>query len=119
MEIENAKIKSTFLGIEDHNIMTFSIELAGDGWGQCFGHIPLDSYNRETNKRDKDCGKTSLIIRDLLDTLEIFQWEKLPNQLCRVCRENYSSPITAIGHIFKNKWFRLEDYIKNENSCHI
>lgn len=109
MEIENAKIKSTFLGIEDHNIMTFSIELTGDGWGQCFGHISLNSYNEKTKKRDKDCGKTSPMIRDLLDTFEITHWEKLAGELCRVQRENYPSPITAIGHIFKNKWFKLKD----------
>lgn len=34
---ENARIARVALGPEDHGIMTCSLELQGDGWGQVFG----------------------------------------------------------------------------------
>jgi len=94
--IENAKITSTFLGREDHGILTGMVTLAGDGWGVGFGGRCLGGdYTTEW-------------IKGVLDTLEVSSWEKLPGTLVRVEWEGVGGRALRIGHAIKNKWYSGE-----------
>lgn len=88
--IQNAIIKYTFLGREDHGIPTFQIGLAGDVWVQAAGGRKL--------------GDASVLI-DILDTLMVASWEKLPGTHCRVIADE---TIRRIGHIIEDRWFDFE-----------
>lgn len=103
-ETGNAKIESTFLGREDHGIMTFVLDLVGEGWGQGFGTYSMDTYNGE--KRVPTLFGMAIIM-GILDTLEVDSWEKLKGQIVRYKRK--SGRIVAIGHIYKEKWFNINE----------
>jgi hypothetical protein len=96
-EIVNCKIVSTFLGIEDHGIFTWTIGCEGDGWFQAAG-----GYDEKRSSGEK--------IQLLLTTLGVLQWEHLKNINVRIKRNN--TKILAIGHIVDNQWF----YFKQEQS---
>lgn len=110
---ENASITSTFFGVEDHGILTFSITLEGDGWGQSFGGIALDSWNDQKNKRSEGFAPGLILMRDIISAVGATSWETLTGKYCRVERE--SGMISSLGHPVKNKWVRLSDYIPERN----
>lgn len=96
-EEKNGIIKSTFLGIEDHGIMTFYISIEGDGWGQSAGGYFLEGTWNGLSK-----------IRQILEALEIDSWEKLPNTPVRI--RSTRAKVKSIGHFIKNKWFDFEPF---------
>lgn len=102
-QIENATIRDTMLGIEDHGILTAFVNLEGESWGQGFGGFSHD------HGAAKPVGHASLatFVRGVLDVLGVETWEKLRGVNCRVRWDDgkYNGGITAIGHITKNQWF--------------
>lgn len=95
--IKNAKIKSTFLGIEDHGIPTFFINLDYGGAGQSFGGYDLRYYGIE-------------IIVEILNALEVDSWEKIDGFIR--ADADYEK-VYRIGHIVKDSWFDIEK-LKNK-----
>lgn len=94
MSIQNAKIVSTFLGREDHDIPTCFLQLDYDGASQSFG-----GYNLRNSLR-------AGFVMDVLDALEAASWEELPGTYIRVDAEQFK--IKGIGHITKDNWFYPE-----------
>jgi hypothetical protein len=93
MDIKNAEIQDTFLGIEDHGIFTASLTLDyGDSGCQGFGQHDLSFRDYGIN-----------YLRKILETLEVEQWEDLIGTFVRAKIEN--GLIVGIGHITKNIWF--------------
>lgn len=90
METENALIKDVYLGLEDHNILTYNISLDYGGSGQGFGN-----YNCNEN--------LSTHLKPLLAVFDVREFNKLKGLPCRVKREN--GMVVAIGHIINNVWF--------------
>ncbi len=98
MYIVNGKIHSTMLGIEDHGIMTFFINIDFDGGGGTKG----DS-------------RSILCIRKILQTVDVMKWEDLEGKYVRIKKEKeYGGPIKAIGHIIEDKWFDIEEHWKTK-----
>jgi hypothetical protein len=104
MKIENARIKSTMLGTEDHGIMTAYLHLEGDGWGVGFGGYCFDEYDESANRRFGTAFGTEFILQ-ILRTLDIESWEKLPGTVIRVEYEGWGRKVLRIGHYMKDKWF--------------
>ena len=106
--IENAKIANTFLGIEDHGILTAQLMLEGPAWGQVFGGMALDGPCKVNGKFVGRRGHAFGMdwIRHLLEVLEIESWEKVAGVHVRIEREN--GRIERIGHLLKDRWFMLE-----------
>lgn len=99
MEIKNAKIGSTFLGIEDHGIFTAMITVDYGGSSQGFG---------QHNLTYKDYGIKYL--RKILETVGVDSWEELVGKHIRVKKEGgYNSKICSIGNIIEDKWFEPEN----------
>ena len=103
----NGRIKSAFLGFEGHGILTSTLRIEGEHWGQSFGSFCTGaSISREP---------TSVlgweIIRRILLTLEVDEWSRLPGTDLRLKREG--GAIVSIGHIFKNKWFNPSMELKH------
>ncbi len=106
METVNAEIAGTMLGIEDHGIMSCSITLTGDGWGQSFGGWTFDSYDKIKKERVGTAYGCEFIKR-VLGTVGVESWEKLKGKHVRIRRTR--DKVSAIGHITKEKWFSPED----------
>jgi hypothetical protein len=110
-ETKNAKIKSTYLGIEDHGIFTAYLDLDYGGSGQGFGGMSLDGPpgdGGEGNRIGSAYG-AEFIMR-VLRTLEVGSWEKLPGTHCRALSS--WGKVHSIGHILKDQWFNPEDLAK-------
>lgn len=108
-EIKNAKISGTFLGIEDHGILTFMVHLEFSGSGQSFGLCSLDVYDKKTDGR-RGLPICAAVVRALLDALEVDSWEKLKGQHVRARCD--TGKVYAIGHIIKDQWVDLEELWK-------
>jgi len=89
------------LGIEGHGIMTFFLNMEGDGWGQGMGGYACDASSGE-----KSSNFMVKSIRKILETLEVDTWEELPGKYCRIKRKD--GMIVEVGHITKNKWFNIK-----------
>jgi hypothetical protein len=96
METKNAKIKSTHLGLEGHNIFTCLLNLDYGGSCQGFGghSLKFDQYGIEYLNR-------------ILKTIGVRSWEELPGKMIRVKADNCK--VHAIGHIIEDRWFNPED----------
>lgn len=109
---EIARIESTFLGIEDHGIMTFMLNLTGagrdKGWGQAFGTYMLD-WNPRDIEGHADSGYTALILRGILEAVGVDTWEKLPGKLVYAIRpEGPYSFIRGIEGFDTGKVFMID-----------
>lgn len=91
----NAVIRSTFLGREDHGIMTCFIDLDYGGSSQGFGGYALER---------------ATFLTKVLDTLEVTSWEKLPGTRLRVRQD--AGKVHAIGHFIKDAWFTPAEDLK-------
>lgn len=96
METKNARIRSTFLGKEDHGIPTAIVSLDYGVSVQGFGTHDL---------RYEKYGIPYLM--SILETLEVDSWEKLPGTFCRAKADG--GKVYAIGHIIKDQWFCPEE----------
>ena len=107
--VENCKISNTHLGYHpDYGILTFMINVEGEGWGQGFGNYALDSYDEESRERRPESNLTGRVVTGLLSSLGVNKWEDLKGQYCRIGKSEPHGPIKAIGHITKEKWFEIE-----------
>lgn len=88
--IENAKVKFTQSGIGegDELIMQIGFELS-------------DSRTAITPKFPLDASK----MRDILNALELRNWEELPKKYARVSILNQK--VVRIGNILNDKWVKL------------
>ncbi len=113
-EIINARITSTMLGYEDHNIFTFVLNLDYGGTGQGAGLIALDApVPREPGTWQSPHRVATAagmqMIMDVLNTLEVRKWEDLPGKYIRVQTGGFHGPVRAIGHPLKDQWVQLLD----------
>ena len=90
MEIKNAKIVGTFLGI-DEGRMILRINLDFGGAVQC-AMWPKQEFKAST-------------IKEFLECLEVDQWESLVGTPVRV-KATFTS-VVAIGHFIEDKWFHF------------
>jgi hypothetical protein len=104
--IETAQIARTFFGVEDHGMI---IHMQGEGWGQGFGNIALDGYNRQLDRRE-GWGDGIMLIRAILEAVGVESWEELKGKYCRIKREQ--GMIVAVGHVMNNKWADTRDFIE-------
>ena len=100
-EISNVRVLSTFIGIEDHGLLTCSIMVKGDGWIQSFGGYDC---------RERRGGFFADVINNILRTLEKNSWEDLKDSYCRV--KSVDGSIIEIGHITENRWFNIKELSK-------
>ena len=109
IEIKNAKIRSTTIGIEDHGIMTVNIELDYGDVFQGFGGYGLDAYDKKSKKRIPHIALSHFITR-VMEVVGVNKWEDLKGKIIRVKAE--STKCHAIGNVLKDEWFDPSEELK-------
>lgn len=112
MEIKNAIITSTMLGIEDHGIMSFYLYLDYGGSGQGAGGWCLDTPIEQGGtfiRRIGTAGGLTLIM-EILKIANVEKWEDLKGKYIRV-KSDYGK-VHAIGNILTDKWLDFEQFFK-------
>lgn len=101
MEIQNAKITGTMLGIEDHGIFTSFVHLEWPSGGIGVGGYVLG-------------GKSGIkFIEETLRVIGVDKWEDLKGKYCRVKLGGLGEPAIAIGHIIEDKWLNPKEFFKS------
>lgn len=95
IETKNAIIVDAEVYIEDHGILTASIELDYGSSIQSFGNYAIEEYPS--------------FLSSVLKIVGVYSWNKLIGKAIRVKAE--STKVHAIGHITKDIWFNpSEEY---------
>ena len=109
MEIKNAVIESTFLGREDHGIMTFFINIRFGATCCGVGMYALDGYDKETKSRVFSA-KSMEAISKVLEVVGVDKWEDLKGKYIRFKDNGWGTTIDEIGNIIEDKWFNLREF---------
>lgn len=112
-KIENVKIKNVSLTIEDHDIFTFYLTVAGDGWETNIGGYTCAtrSFDASLNKYMYNTTYGTEAVWAMLSIMEVVgvsKWEDLTGKYCRVVREGLGYNIYKIGNIIKDQWIDLK-----------
>lgn len=95
-----AKIQKTFLGIEDHGILTGWLDVDYGSTMQGVGFYTLDTYDPEKKKRIGHSAASDWLL-NVLKVAGVDSWEKLPGRHIYVLKENddWHSKIIGIAQI--------------------
>lgn len=113
-KIENVEITNTFLGYEDHGILTFLIGIQGCSGGVHIGGYALDSYSKEKGEKIA-YSKSMQVVTEILKVVGVRNWESLKGQYIRVETHGFGQKVTKIGHLIEDRWFDFEEFFKEEN----
>lgn len=110
--ILNAKITSADIFIEDHDILTFGINIqTSAGWSTTIGMFYLD-WNDKEYKR-VPASYTSTVIRAILETVGVRSWNALTGKYIRIDdNDKYNSPITKIANLMEDNWIDLRTLVE-------
>lgn len=108
--IKNAIIESTMLGREDHDILTFFINIRFNGGSHCsVGGYCLDEYD-PANETRVYSAKSMEIISKILEVVGVNTWEELPGKYIRFADDGWGHPIVKIGNIMEDKWIDFKEF---------
>lgn len=106
MEIENATIESTFLGVQDHGILTWTVFLKFGSASQGYGGFALDRWDAAA-KVNIGLAFGSASIRAVLEAVGVSKWEDLVGKHVRT--EGNHGHIVKLGHIVEDRWVNLSE----------
>lgn len=92
MERKIAKVDETFLGVEDHGHLTFSLKMNFGGTSQCIGMYSIDRYDPEKKSRIGTAEGAELIRRILL-AFGVKSWEELTGRTVYVLFDERRFPV--------------------------
>lgn len=111
--IENVKITETFLGREDHGILTCYLAVEGNGFGISIGGYCLDGYDEHKEKRVAYHKSFELIDR-ILEVVGVSTWEDIPGKHIRIESNGLGYRVTKIGNLIKDDWLDFDTFFKEE-----
>lgn len=109
--VVNAKIASTFLGIDADDNMNFLLRLEFDSCYKGYGAYPLDRPKINGNRIGIPEG--IIAIREILNAVGVMKWEDLAEKYVRV--RMLGNEIVAIGNILEDKWVSLREIFMEGN----
>jgi hypothetical protein len=112
MTITNGIIKEVSLCIEDHGFLTIYLTIEMSNGSQCFGGYSLGGDMTDTHNW------AGIWIRQIFEVAGVDNWKDIKGKAIRVMyrKDGYNQPISAIGHIVKEKWFDPESDFGNFNT---
>ena len=93
--IKNAKIKYSFLGVDESEIPLFYL-----------GFEYKENQEWKTVSTNKIVFMDTSFIKDLLMTLEVRSWEELPRKFARIKVKD--NKVVAIGNLLEDKWVEVK-----------
>ena len=112
-KIKNVKITKTFLGREDHGILTCYLTVEGDGFVGSIGGYCLEKYDENKRKRVAYHKSFELIDR-ILEVVGVSTWEELQGKYIRVKSNDFSGRVTKIGSLIKDDWLDFDTFLNEE-----
>ena len=91
-KICNAKIKYSFLGLDDNNVLVIQL-----GFDSGLGSLQSEKIDLVD----------AHFIQEILNTLELTRWEDLPRKYARIKFDLDTKKVLAVGNLIEEKWVRL------------
>jgi len=110
MEMQNARIVSTELGLIANGMMSFFLHLEWPGGGVGFGGRCLDEWSAKHDERIGTQMGAQLIIQ-ILKTVGVEKWEDLKGKYVRVPPVRLGATCNCIGHLLEDKWLDLNEFV--------
>lgn len=102
-EIKNARISGTFLGREDHGILTAYVYLDYGGGAQGFGGYCFDEHDGSYQNGRLFSGHAALFVSRVIEIAGVDTWEKLVGRSIRADADRMC--VHRIGHYLRDEWF--------------
>ena len=117
--IENAKISSVSLTMEDHGCLSFWIMLEGAGWGCGFGGYKIGRGYLGADEFSAEYGDGLEAMMRIMDTVGVSKWEDLKGKYVRCKSKGWGSTgIDIIGNIMEDKWFNIRQFFAEKTEQH-
>lgn len=107
--IENAKIISVDLSMEDHGVLTLRLVLKGAGWGTVLGGYVMGKGYVGADEFTGSAKGIEEIMR-IMDTVGVSSFNDMEGKYVRVVLGSCGDTITKIGNIIENKWFDYKEF---------
>lgn len=108
-KIENVKITSVDLSMEDHGCLTLSICLDGYGWGCVYGGYVLGNGYVDAEEFEGSAKGMESIMR-IMDVVGVSRFNAMKGKIVRVATKGFGSSIKIIGNVLSDKWFDAESF---------
>ena len=93
--IRNAKIKYSFLGVDDSGTLIAYL-----------GFEYKENNEWQTLKTNEIVLLDPSFIKDVLNVLEVRSWEELPRKFARIRIDGYK--VVAVGNLIEEKWMEVK-----------
>lgn len=109
--IENARISSVDLSMEDHGCLTLRMGIKGNGFGCVYGGYYL---GRGFVDAPEECFEGSALgvesIIRIMDTVDSGTFTGMTGKYIRCATKGANGCIKIIGNIIRDKWFDIESF---------
>lgn len=112
--IENARITSAKLYIEDHGIFTFDIRINVGAFCVSVGGYALDTEVKTSNGNKRRVSNPAGLecMRKIMDVVGVGNWDDLKNQYIRFENNGLGKPVTKIGNIVRDEWIDIDEFFR-------
>ncbi len=114
-KIENAKITSADLSMEDHGCLTLYMGLDGSGWGCNYGGYCLGKGYLGA-KEFSGFAKGLEYIMQIMNTVGVSRFSELKGKYVRVATKGFGDCVKIIGNIIDDRWFDPEEFFRNQDT---
>ena len=113
-KIENAKITSVNLSMEDHGCLTFNMGLDGKGWGCIYGgycigkgYLGADEFSSYPH--------TAEYIMMIMNTVGTSKFNNMVGKYVRVATKGWGDTVKIIGNVIDDVWFDTKSFFEDYN----
>ena len=111
--IENLKITSADLSMQDHGCMDMRMVCEGGGIGFCYGGYCLGHGYLGADEFDGAPYAMEYIMR-IMDTVGVEKFTGLEGKYIRAAIKGWGDPVKIIGNIIEDKWFDAESFFADK-----
>lgn len=106
-EIENVRIDSVSITMEDHGCLTFLIRVIGNGFGCGIGNY-IGGHGYLGSRYWSGSGSMLVAMMKIMNVVGVERWESLRGQYCRV--KINDGIVVSIGNIIRDNWFDIKQF---------
>ena len=113
-KIENAKITSVNLSMEDHGCLTFNMGLDGKGCGCIYGgycigkgYLGADEFSSYPYAAE--------YIMMIMNTVGTSKFNNMVGKYVRVATKGWGDTVKIIGNVIDDVWFDTESFFEDYN----
>ena len=112
--IDNAKIESADLSMEEHGCLPLYLTLSGSGWGCVYGGARIGK-GYVGAKEFKGAPSGIEYIMRIMDTVGVSRFSDLTGKYIRVAHFGLGRQVDIIGNVIDDKWFSGNEFFDTAN----